>query len=160
METGVSSCAIPSALKHVREAKVGKYRGFRKGKNKCGKERWMWSARGTVSRWSRLNEEWWWKDCALSFCVRVMEKCVVCQFSLPVSRMVTAMTVQEDWHSATCSVFCTCCLANISMFGWPGGLQSMSVVAVFEPVQLQMDFFMQSEECLCQWYSEASSETT
>lgn len=35
----------------------------------------------------------------------------------------------------------------------------MSVVAVSEPVQLQMDFFMQSEECLCQWYSEASSES-
>lgn len=36
------------------------------------------------------------KDCMLSFCVRVMERCGVCQFSLPVFRMVTAMTVQED----------------------------------------------------------------
>lgn len=48
-------CATHSALKHVRKVKGGNTGELGKEENKCGKERWMWNPRGTVSR---LDEEW------------------------------------------------------------------------------------------------------
>lgn len=127
--------AIHSALKHVRKAKGRNTGQLGKEENECGKERWMWNARGMVSRWSRLNEEWWkGKDCMLSFCVRVMEKCVVCQIhSLSPGWLQLWLCRRTDtWQDALCLVFYSCYLAKVSMLGWPVSLQTMLVIAVFD----------------------------
>lgn len=128
----VPLCTILSPLKCVREAKGEMWNYERERPNVvkrdgCGMPEAQWA---DEADWMRNGDG---KDCMLSFCVGVMEKCVICQFpSLSPGWWQLWLCRTDTWQDALCPVFYSCYLAKINMFGWPGSLQTMSVVAVFD----------------------------